>query len=351
MAEENGRARGRQGGRGAGRGDERRRNRAEEAAAHVAEMHDRFGAEIARAVKDAKFYDSVPKAGAATKPAVKSSEARDVEGPTAGDPGEAPEAETPEAAAPQADLPTVTVVDQDSVAAVIERGRGIASACDLAVLDFASFTYPGGAYLRGSMAQEEALCAESFLYNALGQFKGWYAENRRRNVNCELYRDRGLVVPAVRFTRGKLHAYADVLVVAAPNARRAREDYGVSDAALDAALRDRVRFVLALADETGREKLVLGAFGCGVFGWDAERVAEAFRAELARGGHVAREVVFAVPSSRHDDNLATFQHVLGAFPEAPSESYAEAARRAAEARADAAADAEDDDDDDWRRYL
>ena len=350
MAEENGRARGRQGGRGAGRGDERRRNRAEEAAAHVAEMHDRFGAEIARAVKDAKFYDSVPKAGAATKPAVKSSEARDVEGPTAGDPGEAPEAETPEAAAPQADLPTVTVVDQDSVAAVIERGRGIASACDLAVLDFASFTYPGGAYLRGSMAQEEALCAESFLYNALGQFKGWYAENRRRNINCELYRDRAFVVPKVRFERERYHSYADVIVAAAPNARRARADYHVDDAALERTMRGRIRLVLAIADELGHDKLVLGAFGCGVFGWDAGQVAELFREELAGGSHVAKTIIFAVPKGRHDENLERFQHAFAKFPERNDAPYASRAAEPVRAAAPKSDDA-DEGEEDWRKYL
>ena len=38
-------------------------------------------------------------------------------------------------------------------------------------------------------------------------------ENRRRNLNCELYRNRGLVVPKVRFDREKYHSYADVIVV------------------------------------------------------------------------------------------------------------------------------------------
>ena len=74
----------------------------------------------------------------------------------------------------------VTVVDQDSVAAVLERGRGLASACDLAVLDFASFTYPGGSYERGAWGQEQSLCSASFLFNVLTEKGSWYAENRRR---------------------------------------------------------------------------------------------------------------------------------------------------------------------------
>ncbi len=250
-------------------------------------------------------------------------------------------------------MPEVTVVAQDSVAAILEHGRGYAQFCDLAVLDFASFVNPGGGYIRGGLAQEEALCTESYLYNVLDGQRDWYQENRRRNINCELYRDRALVVPAVRFERGKMHAYADVIVAAAPNAVRARADYHVAEDALTDAMRSRIRFVLGIADALGREKVVLGAYGCGVFGWDAELVAELFREELASGAHGVKQAIFAIPETRYDDNLAVFRHGFSAFPEAPEESYAEAraaadAARAAEASA--AADDEDEDDD-WRKYL
>ncbi len=250
-------------------------------------------------------------------------------------------------------VPDVTVADMDSVAAVLEHGRGYAQFCDLALLDFASFVNPGGGYIRGAWAQEEALCAESYLYNVLAEQKDWYGENRRHNINCELYRDRALVVPAVRFERGKMHAYADVIVAAAPNARRAREDYKVNDETLEAAMRNRIRFVLDIIDELGREKAVLGAYGCGVFGWDTTQVAELFRQELAAGTHGVKLVVFAIPRTRYDENLAKFEHAFSAFPEAPVATYAEVAARRAQAEQaerDRAA-TEDEDDDDWRKYL
>ena len=297
--------------RGTGRGP----SRAGEARGHVEEMARRFPGEIERSASGVRVYDGAPRVSA------------------------------------EGCVPEVRVVDQDAVTAVLERGRGLASACDLAVLDFASFTQPGGGYDRGTWGQEQALCAASFLYNVLAQRRGWYAENRRRNINCELYRNRALAVPRVRFERDGFHSYADVIVVAAPNARRAREEYHVGEDALAAALRDRVRLVMAVADDLGHEKLVLGAFGCGVFGWDAATVAEAFRAELAGGAHVAREVTFAVPRGRADENLEVFEHALATFPEpnpAPYVSRAELAARAAEA---AAAEATDDEDDDWRKYL
>ncbi len=297
-------------------GNDRRNNRASEAGRHVADVERRFASEIASSVASLRVYDSMPSPKVAERC-----------------------------------VPTVEVVDEDSVSAVLSRGRGLASACDLAVLDFASFVSPGGGYIRGAMAQEECLCAESTLYPALESQNAWYAENRRRNVNCSLYRNRGLVVPRVRFDREKYHSYADVIVVAAPFARSARDEYHVSEDALEQAMRDRVRFVLAIADDLGHKKLVLGAFGCGVFGWDAAVVAEMFREELASGTHAATEVVFAIPRGRFDENLERFTHAFAAFPEANAGAYATRAELAAAAATAAAADEDDDDDDDWRKYL
>ena len=305
----------RRGGRG-NRGDRGNRgpNRAEQARRHTEDMERRFSEEIARSVEGTRVYDGAPDVTA------------------------------------EGCVPTVAVVDQDSVAAVLGRGRGLASACDLAVLDFASFTYPGGSYERGAWGQEQSLCSASFLFNVLTEKGSWYAENRRRNINCELYRNRALMVPRVRFERDDFHSYADVIVAAAPNARRAREEYRVGDEVLLAALRDRVRMVMAIADDLGHRKLVLGAFGCGVFGWDAATVAEVFRAELASGRHVASEVTFAVPRGRADENLEVFQHALATFPEPNPAAYVSRAELAAQAAEAAAAEPEDEDDD-WRKYL
>lgn len=251
-------------------------------------------------------------------------------------------------------LPEVTVLDASATQAILDNGRGYAQFCDMAVLAFASFTNPGGGYIQGYLGQEATLCADSYLYNVLDKQRKWYGENRRRNINCELYRNRALVVPAVRFDRNHVHAYADVIVAAARNAKRARQEYRVSDDALLDALRDRIRFVLAICDELGREKLVLGAWGCDNNGFDAEAVAELFRKELASGDFKVKQVFFAVPSTRWDEDFAKFEHVLASFPERNEESYAQVAARAAAARAAEQAQAaveDDEDDDDWRKYL
>lgn len=356
----------------------KREARAKAAERHVATVSEACAKDIERSLAGVREFDGMPAgfvaamkakaqaAAAAEEPVaeVVEADAAEVEAAeveTAVEPEAAPEStesadEAESAPAEEAApvLPEVTVLDASVTQAILDNGRGYAQFCDMAVLAFASFTNPGGGYIQGYMGQEATLCADSYLYNVLDKQRKWYGENRRRNINCELYRNRALVVPAVRFDRNRVHAYADVIVAAAPNAKRARQEYRVGDDALLDALRDRIRFVLAICDELGREKLVLGAWGCDNNGFDAEAVAELFRKELASGDFKVKQVFFAVPSTRWDEDFAKFEHVLASFPECNEESYAQVAARAAAARAaeQAQAAAEDDeDDDDWRKYL
>ena len=361
-----------------GQPNPKREARAKAAERHVAAVSEACAKDIERSLAGVCEFDGMP-AGFVAAMKAKAQAADAVEEQVAEE-SEAAEAETAEVAsaetevtaepapaeeatetesAPAAEepapvLPEVTVLDASATQAILDNGRGYAQFCDMAVLAFASFTNPGGGYIQGYLGQEATLCADSYLYNVLDKQRKWYGENRRRNINCELYRNRALVVPAVRFDRNHVHAYADVIVAAAPNAKRARQEYRVSDDALLDALRDRIRFVLAICDELGREKLVLGAWGCDNNGFDAEAVAELFRKELASGDFKVKQVFFAVPSTRWDEDFAKFEHVLANFPERNEESYAQVAARAAAARAaeQAQAAAEDDeDDDDWRKYL
>ena len=361
----------------AGQPNPKREARAKAAERHVAAVSEACAKDIERSLAGVCEFDGMPagfvaamkakaqKAAAAEEHAAEESEAAEVEAAeveAAVDAEVAPEpveevteAEpAPASEEPAPVLPEVTVLDASATQAILDIGRGYAQFCDMAVLAFASFTNPGGGYIQGYLGQEATLCADSYLYNVLDKQRKWYGENRRRNINCELYRNRALVVPAVRFDRNHVHAYADVIVAAAPNAKRARQEYRVSDDALLDALRDRIRFVLAICDELGREKLVLGAWGCDNNGFDAEAVAELFRKELASGDFKVKQVFFAVPSTRWDEDFAKFEHVLANFPERNEGSYAQVAARAAAARAaeQAQAAAEDDEDeDDWRKYL
>ena len=57
--------------------------------------------------------------------------------------------------------------------------------------------------------------------------------------------------------------------------------------------------------------LILGAFGCGVFGQDASDVATIFKNWLTgKYKNVFRHVIFAVPDSEHDINYLKFKNIL-----------------------------------------
>lgn len=361
-----------------GQPNPKREARAKAAERHVAAVSEACAKDIERSLAGVREFDGMPAgfvaamkakaqaADAAEEQVAEESEAAEVETAevasaeteVTAEPAPAEEAaeieSAPAAEEPAPVLPEVTVLDASATQAILDNGRGYAQFCDMAVLASASFTNPGGGYIQGYLGQEATLCADSYLYNVLDKQRKWYGENRRRNINCELYRNRALVVPAVRFDRNHVHAYADVIVAAAPNVKRARQEYRVGDDALLDALRDRIHFVLAICDELGREKLVLGAWGCDNNGFDAEAVAELFRKELASGDFKVKQVFFAVPSTRWDEDFAKFEHVLANFPARNEESYAQVVARAAAARAaeQAQTAAEDDEDDgDWRKYL
>ena len=105
-------------GRNAG-GARRGPSRTQLAARHIAQMDQLFSAEIASSLAGTREINGMPAAPAR-----------------------------------EGVVPQVEVVEEDSASAVLRLGRGIASRCDMAMLDFASFVNPGGGYERGAWAQE-----------------------------------------------------------------------------------------------------------------------------------------------------------------------------------------------------
>lgn len=189
------------------------------------------------------------------------------------------------------------VADADSVTAVLQFSSKN-SKVTTAVLNFASYKFPGGMFLEGSKAQEEALCHESFLYNVLSdeKFNCYYAYNKK-HLNRALYHDRGIYSPDVIFERNDLKTKADVITCAAPNFATAYTYQSVMKKENSESLRNRIDFLLSMAAANEVDNLILGAFGSGVFGQDATEVAEIFKMYLKNKYERAfKKVIFAVPS-------------------------------------------------------
>lgn len=182
----------------------------------------------------------------------------------------------------------------------------------MAVLNFASYTHPGGQFLKGSSAQEEALCHESTLYNVLSEMPNYYDENGQTRNNF-MYHNRAIFSPDIIFVRDGKEVVCDVITCASPNlsGNKKYSNVKVSPAQNAVALRERCRFVLQVARAHKVDTLILGAFGCGVFGQSAEKVA-AYFTEFLMGEFKGcfRDVVYAVPIIANPENHDGFKKIL-----------------------------------------
>ena len=243
----------------------RRDNNKDRAVAHVKEMDERYGAEIEKAVKGSVIY---------------------------GGSGKVPKA------IPGGSGTEMIVLNVDSTEAVL-RYPGAA------LLNFASYRHAGGGFITGAWAQEEAICHDSTLYNVLREFGSFYAENEK-TLNRSLYTDRAIFSPGIIFERNDNAAECSVITCAAPNFSAAK-GRGVTQDENETALAKRVDFVISIAEEQACGEVVLGAWGCGVFGQDPRVVARLFKERLRSSA--TKRAVFAIPGQ--NNNYTGFKEILG----------------------------------------
>ncbi|CAM4137512.1 TIGR02452 family protein [Kibdelosporangium persicum] len=195
----------------------------------------------------------------------------------------------------------VEVTRESSLAAARRLGG------DVACLVFASARNPGGGFLNGAQAQEESVARSSGLYHCLLAAREFYDHHRAEP--SLLYSDRVIYspeVPVFRDDKGTLlpGPYpVSFLTAAAPNRSAILRNQPGAVAEITGVLRRRAARVLEVAAAHGHRRLVLGAWGCGVFGNDPAVVAQAFASAL-RAVPRFEHVVFAVLERR--TNSPTF---------------------------------------------
>lgn len=197
--------------------------------------------------------------------------------------------------------PTRFEVTGESTLAAAGRLAAQPGPSHVAALNFASARKPGGGVANGARAQEESLARSSALYASLVLCPEYY--DHHRGEESLLYTDRVIWspgVPVYRDDRGEWlpePLRVSFLTCAAPNRRMIERNRVEPAETIPRVLEARARGVLAVAAEQGVTRLVLGAWGCGVFGNHPAEVASAFAGCLRRGGEFAgafEHVVFAV---------------------------------------------------------
>jgi uncharacterized protein (TIGR02452 family) len=172
-------------------------------------------------------------------------------------------------------------------------------------LNFASAKHPGGGFLGGARAQEESLARSSALYACLAGHAMYDFHARRGNPMYTAYAIYSPDVPVFRDDAGTLLPQpflCSFITAPAVNARAVRARDRSSSLRIREEMRKRIGRVLAIAAEHGHEALVLGAWGCGVFGNDTREVAGLFHEALTQHFRGAfAHIIFAVLDSSADD--------------------------------------------------
>lgn len=221
----------------------------------------------------------------------------------------------------------ILFLDTDSVTCLFDNAGN-----DVALLNFASFKNPGGMYLNGSPAQEESLCHQSILYPVLEAFREPYYKPHLKQLNYALYIDDMLYTRDVAFFDYELKdmgstykdhvlkrvTTADVITCAAPNVGSYWKYRAgtLEESKVSEIVANRIDFVINNAIREGRSEIILGAFGCGVFGNDPEAIAYVFR-ELLTGCYDGyfKTAYFPIPSGNKN-----FQKFVEVFMDMPTGS-------------------------------
>jgi|SRR5690606_7080242 len=210
--------------------------------------------------------------------------------------------------------PTISITNESTLEAAARLfGK---NAC---ALNFASAKNPGGGFLRGSIAQEETIARSSALYQTLIAHPEYYEENKKsQKDNVGIYLDYAIYSPNVPVIRNDNGDWLDepylisVVTSPAPN-RRAILSEGEVTKDLD----DRIRFVFArrmlqvlrIMAENGHRTIILGAWGCGVFGNDPCVVSKMFKSALDEVPYFD-EIIFAIYDKPDSEVMRAFKETF-----------------------------------------
>lgn len=184
---------------------------------------------------------------------------------------------------------------------------------NILVLNFADFTRPGGLFLEGSPAQEEALCHISGLYPILNSlYDDYYALNESEK-HGGLYTHSFILSPNVPFEVRNSRFYAGVITCAAPNCtREIRYNKGVNIDEYKKAIKERAEILYLMCSHAYDcvDTIILGAWGCGVFKNDPEWVAQCWDEITKKYDGIYKRVIHPVPVSSSNQNSIPFEKLF-----------------------------------------
>lgn len=164
-------------------------------------------------------------------------------------------------------------------------------------LNFANAMYPGGGYVLGGNAQEESLCRASMLYYTIRTQKSFYRKNRLHILpdytDTMIYSEN---VPVIRNEHGDL-LEKPVLCdfITCPAVNRTFAKFMFTKRRINHKMFVRIENIIKLAVSKKPEALILGAFGCGMFGNKQKKVLPMFEEIINKYVPDEIKVIFAIP--------------------------------------------------------
>jgi len=177
-----------------------------------------------------------------------------------------------------------------------------------AVLNHMCYKEPAPYFLKGERGREEDLCRHSKLFDILTENKEFYKYNQKHK-NRGLCENRAMYIPGLEFTKDQMTVLYSVIGAQAPDWKHCGLQYHMFSKEENlAALKERIQLIIGIALEQEVDILVLGDFGCNVYGQDPAVVAGIFK-DLLTGQYKGcfKEVVFPI---ERDETRETFKGIL-----------------------------------------
>ncbi len=208
------------------------------------------------------------------------------------------------------------------------------AAARVAVLNMASERSPGGGWLKGASAQEEALCFRSTLAASL--HRNLYPIQHRAGLytrDVVVFREsmsdgHKLMIPETPPSDLPVVSALSVAGIRQPDVKPPSQDAGTSiggstkaskgpfvfaDPAARGLTKDKMRLCLRMAGTKGHTMLVLGAIGCGAFRNPPGEIVKCWQEVLAEtefAGGWFKEIWFAVYDRRNEGNFEIFSEAF-----------------------------------------
>lgn len=214
----------------------------------------------------------------------------------------------------KSELTNMSVTSETTIAACLRLRKEFPDV-NIVAQNFASANHPGGGFLTGAIAQEEACAYASTLYTSLAQdkIKTFYDENKRTGA-YRMYNNDIIWSPNVAIIRNDInHQFLDepclINFISCPgvNNKVAPKSSNVDarskwDLKSNNVMEHRIRGILTVAKYHNAQILVLGSFACGVFAQDPNIVAKLYAKVLNE--FAFQNIIFAIPSSTSNNHVA-----------------------------------------------